>query len=162
MKRCCECKRKRDDDDFYWKVRGKTRYSRCKECWRIYIQAHYQKHRAAYCASAGVRRRAHIQVLREYLIEVKGKPCTDCDRSFPTYVMDFHHRSRNEKRAGVAGLIHQHVSLRRLQEEISKCDLLCANCHRIRTHKQRTCSSKGRAPGVRTREVAGSNPVRCT
>ena len=66
------------------------------------------------------------------LIELKSKPCTDCHLTFPSYVMDFDH-VRGEKLFGIAHGMHNHT-LDRVLVEIAKCDLVCANCHRIRTH----------------------------
>lgn len=57
-------------------------------------------------------------------------PCTDCKRYFPACVMDFDH-VKGEKLYNV-GLM---MSLPReaILEEISKCELVCSNCHRLRT-----------------------------
>jgi hypothetical protein len=63
-----------------------------------------------------------------------GKPCMDCGNQFPPYVMDFDHRDPTLKKNNVAYMAHS--SLDRIMEEIEKCDLVCANCHRIRTHKR--------------------------
>jgi len=52
----------------------------------------------------------------------------DCQQRFPSCAMDFGH-VRGEKRFNV-GLSK---NLRQLAEEIAKCDLVCANCHRVRT-----------------------------
>lgn len=47
--------------------------------------------------------------------------------------MDFDHRNPATKKANVARL--KHKSTEGMLAEITKCDLVCANCHRIRTHK---------------------------
>ena len=56
-------------------------------------------------------------------------------RRFPFYVMDFDHREGEEKTAHVAMLVNM-LSINRLLNEIAKCDLVCANCHRVRTYKR--------------------------
>lgn len=60
----------------------------------------------------------------------------DCGISYPSYVMDFDHRDPSEKEFGLAtsGATY---ALSRIKLEIEKCDIVCANCHRERTHKQR-------------------------
>lgn len=56
-----------------------------------------------------------------------------CGKQFPHYVMDLDHRDPNEKVAAVAAIINR-GSWRLLLAEIEKCDIVCANCHRERTH----------------------------
>lgn len=59
-----------------------------------------------------------------------GKPCADCGRIYPPYVMDFDH-VRGVKAANISQM---KSSLEDIAAEIAKCDLVCANCHRERTH----------------------------
>jgi hypothetical protein len=70
--------------------------------------------------------------MKEYVRREKEKPCTDCKRNFPYFVMDFDHREGSEKVADINFLVHS-LSWTRLKAEIQKCDVVCANCHRIRT-----------------------------
>lgn len=72
---------------------------------------------------------------RELVRQLKAGPCIDCGNSYPHYVMEFDH-ARGEKIGTIAALASK-VSLARLVAEIEKCDLLCANCHRIRTYVRR-------------------------
>lgn len=60
----------------------------------------------------------------------------DYYHGYPWYVMDFDHRNgRGDGDAKVSSLIGQ-GNLDRIKAEIAKCDLLCANCHKIRTHER--------------------------
>lgn len=68
------------------------------------------------------------------LDNLKQEPCFDCGLKYPPYVMDFDH-VRGEKKFNV-GHIRYH-SLEKLLEEISKCELVCSNCHRERTHQRK-------------------------
>lgn len=70
--------------------------------------------------------------MREYIARVKNVPCADCQESYPPYVMDFDHRDPSTKVADI-GYFLKLQSWKRLEEEISKCDIVCSNCHRIRT-----------------------------
>ena len=58
----------------------------------------------------------------------QNKVCVKCGES-RFYVLDFHHRDRNEKINDITSLI-KGGSQETLLAEIDKCDLLCANCHR--------------------------------
>lgn len=62
-----------------------------------------------------------------------GKSCTDCNGLFPPYVLDFHHRDSSTKIMSIANAVINR-SKAFVEEELLKCDLTCANCHRIRTH----------------------------
>lgn len=74
-------------------------------------------------------RYAKIQVLKE------ASPCIDCGKSFPYVAMDFDHRDPSTKVAEVSTLVKNCSSWDRVLEEIAKCDLVCACCHRLRTYK---------------------------
>ena len=71
---------------------------------------------------------------RDILIEAKKKPCVDCGREFPTCAMDLHHRNQSEKIRDVSAL-KDFSSEKKLREEIAKCDVICACCHRVRSGK---------------------------
>ena len=72
---------------------------------------------------------------RQLLDRVKNVPCMDCHRRFPPYVMDFDHLG--DKKSEVALMAMQEYSTKTVLAEIAKCDIVCANCHRIRTYGPR-------------------------
>jgi len=69
--------------------------------------------------------------LREIAREAKARPCADCGLEYPYYVMDFDHVD-GDKRMIISQLIN-FGSIGRLLAEIAKCEVVCANCHRVRT-----------------------------
>jgi hypothetical protein len=74
--------------------------------------------------------------LAQYLRDLKTKtPCVDCGINYPYYVMDFDH-VRGQKHANVMELVST-LSKKKIDEEIAKCEIVCSNCHRIRTHVRR-------------------------
>lgn len=77
--------------------------------------------------------------LKAWMLEVKSAPCTDCDKSFDACCMDFDHVS-SPKLYNVASMFAHHYSREKIEAEIAKCELVCANCHRIRTRDRRTGS----------------------
>lgn len=87
------------------------------------------KYRESYRAAAAAKRLR----MREWLKSLKDKPCADCGGVFPPECMDFDHRDRKTKRMSVGLMISQRSSKDAILEEVAKCDLVCANCHRIRT-----------------------------
>lgn len=63
-----------------------------------------------------------------WLDEIKSQlPCIKCGEA-DIRCLDFHHRDPNEKDLAVGSMIK--YSRKKILEEISKCDVLCANCHR--------------------------------
>ena len=79
--------------------------------------------------------------LAQYIRDLKEKsPCLDCKEYYPYYVMDFDH-VRGKKQANVMELIPT-LSKKRIDQEIAKCEIVCSNCHRIRTHKRKSNKRK--------------------
>ena len=75
----------------------------------------------------------HKAYLVKYIQELKSStPCMDCKILYPYYVMDFDH-VRGRKHKNVMELIPT-LSKKKIDEEIAKCEIVCSNCHRIRTH----------------------------
>jgi len=74
--------------------------------------------------------------LAQYLRDLKTKtPCVDCGINYPYYVMDFDH-VRGQKHANVMELVST-LSKKKIDEEIAKCEIVCSNCHRVRTHMRK-------------------------
>jgi hypothetical protein len=66
------------------------------------------------------------------LWRLKDKPCADCGQKFPPYAMDFDHVDEN-KLENVSRIASRHGSLKAMEAEAAKCEVVCAVCHRIRT-----------------------------
>lgn len=103
-----------------------------KEYQRNWFIKNQEKHKVSTLKGRAKMREAN----RAYVATVKSKPCMDCGVSYPYYVMDFDHRPGTNKISKVAVLADQQ-SLDKVKEEIAKCDLVCSNCHRERTHSRK-------------------------
>lgn len=68
--------------------------------------------------------------MRAVVAILKNVPCADCRGRFPACAMDFDHVS-GKKELNVANM--KHYPIERIIKEIEKCEVVCANCHRIRT-----------------------------
>lgn len=51
--------------------------------------------------------------------------------------MDFDHRDPKEKMSGISEMVAGGYTDARIEEEVAKCDVVCANCHRLREHERR-------------------------
>jgi hypothetical protein len=71
---------------------------------------------------------------REKISEIKRVPCMDCGLNWPPYVMHFDHLY--DKEFDIADKVGR-WSWTRILQEISKCDIVCGNCHAIRTYNRR-------------------------
>lgn len=71
---------------------------------------------------------------RTIVREAKDIPCMDCGIKYPYYVMDLDHRLGVEKGFGLNLAVSTRKSVEAILAEIAKCDVVCANCHRERTH----------------------------
>lgn len=70
----------------------------------------------------------------EAIVKYMGGKCKRCGFSFPSYVYDFHHRNPDTKLFNISGNVVVSKDLDILLNELDKCDMLCANCHRIVEH----------------------------
>lgn len=86
--------------------------------------------------------KAHDPRLQERLVAQIRKlkeetPCPDCHQFFPYYVMDFDHvRGKKKFNISAATRYVWPAKVPVIMREIEKCELVCSNCHRIRTHRR--------------------------
>ncbi|GGD83472.1 hypothetical protein [Microbacterium murale] len=73
-----------------------------------------------------------IAFITKYL---NDHPCVDCGVS-DLRVLDFDHRPGGNKRDGVMQLVRNGFGLSIIEDEISKCDVRCRNCHAIVTYER--------------------------
>lgn len=78
----------------------------------------------------------HAARRRAEMDELKTAPCMDCGGMFPPECMDWDHRPGEQKTGSLGGLYI--ASRAKVMAEIAKCDLVCSNCHRIRTKSRGT------------------------
>lgn len=135
MKRCSKCREVKPETDFYKK--GKHLHSKCIPCHKAYHASWYREHpgRREIVRKAQIKFRRNI---RDYIRELKdNKACMDCKISYPHYVLDYDHRPGENKLYNVSNIASRiNWNKDKIDQEIAKCDLVCANCHRIRTWKR--------------------------
>jgi hypothetical protein len=73
-----------------------------------------------------------------YRAAKEASPCSDCNKFYPFYIMEYDHLDSSSKKNHVSLLVD--CSSERLQEEIAKCDLVCSNCHSARTYLRKHSS----------------------
>jgi hypothetical protein len=128
---CGRCQRCLPISDFAWrrKARGQ-RDNYCRTCRAAYKHEHYAVHRERYIAKALLRKQTVVAERAAYLVEFfRERPCLDCGEIDPL-VLEFDHLGN--KSFNIAhGLRDRNWQV--VLDEIAKCDVVCANCHRRRT-----------------------------
>jgi hypothetical protein len=129
---CCTCKKKKAVDKFSKKSAAEDGLqSRCKNCVKDWYPANHQEHKKKIRSNQKIYRKK----VRFYIIEwKKSHPCSDCQESDPI-VLEFDH-IRDKKKFNIGEATRMGYSLDALKEEIAKCEVVCANCHRRRTAKR--------------------------
>lgn len=60
--------------------------------------------------------------------------CSNCPEKHIS-TLEFHHKTNAKKEGHVGNMVNDGFSIKRILEEIDKCIVLCANCHRKIHHK---------------------------
>ena len=75
-----------------------------------------------------------LAIIRRYKL-MKG--CKDCGYREHYYALEFDHSNPEEKVGNICHMIHRTQGWNRIKAEVAKCDVVCANCHRIRTYNSK-------------------------
>jgi hypothetical protein len=137
MKECLKCKKVKHLEEFNFKSKTKNlRHSHCKECTRLFVKNHYNNNKGYYLDKTKKRNSELRMTLLVYVRDHLSKnPCVDCGES-DVRVLEFDHEGKIPKLMAISSLIKARVSTAIIQEEINKCQVRCANCHRRKTSIQ--------------------------
>jgi hypothetical protein len=129
--RCSVCRELKPAAEFAWHRQALgERDTYCRRCRAAYKRAHYVANRQRYIASATRRRDALVAERMAFLLEFfRWHPCVECGESDPI-VLEFDHLGNKD--FDIAAGIRRR-NWRTVLDEIAKCDVVCANCHRRRT-----------------------------
>ncbi len=135
-KKCTGCGVERPIDEFPVKnVKTGRRGTRCRACRSAYGKLHYHKNRDSYCARIRAPRHEQREPYWAWVMNyLKTHPCVDCGE-IDRVVLQFDHRDGTDKVDAVGTMLNR-ASWSTLLNEIAKCDVRCANCHRLRTAEQ--------------------------
>lgn len=137
MKQCKDCGELKELSEFptYFgdKPRKTSHKVRCKICDKI-KRRNYERNRDSDIKKklSEYKRKLRINN-KQYFIEQFGNKCADCNNTYPACAYDFHHNNPNTKDIDPGLLFARKLSA--IAAELTKCVMLCANCHRIRHWK---------------------------
>ncbi len=133
MKLCSKCNKLQDVICFGKRASSKDGLkSQCKSCDQLYSQNMNREKRNK---RQSISRKQRIKELQlKMLIFLSDKKCAHCPENDPI-VMEFDHLDASLKEISISEAIVRCFSWERIQAEIDKCQILCANCHRRKTAK---------------------------
>lgn len=137
MKYCPHCKITKSTEEFSANNSRKDGLQNiCKPCRKAYLKKDYDKKKVFYIKRSKINRKKRSSVIREFVDAYKSKtPCKDCNNNFFPFQMDFDHLGN--KKFNISSAVGDALPLEEVKKEIEKCELVCANCHRLRTHLRR-------------------------
>jgi hypothetical protein len=167
-KRCSRCGEAKPLSEFHKHAGRKDgRTSICKTCAAIYARSdtakaiqqryartdkrkavksrYYERHRERLRVMWRADQTRRRQQARAWLNAIKlAAGCADCGYNKHPAALDFDHIG-TDKTANVGVMVRSRVSRAIVEAEIAKCEVVCANCHRIRTY-ERGQHSNGKMP----------------
>ncbi|MDX1641849.1 MAG: hypothetical protein R3220_09140 [Balneolaceae bacterium] len=131
--RCTKCGETKPVEEFRWKNKSKgIRACWCKTCFALHEKSRYDSDKKFRERKYGLHVQRTIRNARYIWEFLENHPCIDCGEDDPI-VLEFDHRGDKEK--SVCDLVRLGYSIDVIQQEIDKCDIRCANCHRRKTAK---------------------------
>jgi hypothetical protein len=131
-KRCGLCRQAPSVADFHASSRhGQQAW--CKPCRQAYAAAHYQANKER---RQEQNKRRQAEFMAWYISLKADRPCADCGQVFHPAAMQWDHLPGFEKKANLS-LLARRGGRQRVLDEIAKCELVCANCHAVRSHLRR-------------------------
>lgn len=129
---CTKCNINKDIEEFPFRNKQKgTRNTVCRVCQREYTKKYYYLNRDISIERVKNRRKEIETWFRDlkktFKCSVCGESCWVC--------LDLHHINPSEKERTVMQLVHRCCSKEMILKELSKCIVVCSNCHRKIHHK---------------------------
>lgn len=139
IQRCKTCNETKGISEYHWrkdtKSNGGYRYV-CKICACNKAKESYQRNKEKCKARCAKAAKARILERRKFVYNyLKERSCVQCGES-DVRCLDFDHVDSKDKDLAISRAIWNNWSMNRLINEINKCQILCANCHRKKTSDQ--------------------------
>lgn len=135
MKTCSKCKQDLPLTKFNKKANRKDGLQTfCRECNRVRSRQYYAENRDKHIVNTGVHRDKYRLQAQEYVMSILSESCcADC-RTKNIIVLEFDHVA--EKENNISSMVASACSISRIKKEIEKCEIVCRNCHALRTHQR--------------------------
>jgi hypothetical protein len=133
---CIGCGTEKPIEEFPYKsfIR-RTRQTKCKVCTAENSSRWYAENKDHHKENVKVNRQKSKQRAREYVYQyLLTHPCESCGKTDPE-VLEFHHVHGKDRE--IARMVASAFSVEAIAAEIARCKVLCANCHRKLTAKEK-------------------------
>lgn len=129
MLTCSKCKKLQLLTEYNPKKSGKRKFSsHCKTCIKEYQKKRHQE-------TKDIKKKKRRQIF-DFIANFKTtNPCKDCGKFLHHCAMDFDHLG--EKNFLISLAPRSNIPMHRILNEMSLCDLVCSNCHRLRTYQRK-------------------------
>ena len=156
MRTCSKCKQDLPLTEFNKKSNRKDGLQPfCRECNRARSRQYYAENKEKHKMIVGKRKQQKIEKSNAYVTEVLvNSSCADCQEN-NILVLEFDHVT-GEKRNSISLMVNGGYSIEAIKEEIKKCEIVCSNCHAIRTHQRGNTFKWRFSQGHDTILIAGS------
>jgi hypothetical protein len=137
MKNCNRCGKYKPDEDFNWRYKALgIRHPTCRECQKEFRKDWYEgSAKEKHLENVHARKRRVRDEAREFVWQyLLTHPCENCGESDPV-VLEFHHEGNKER--AISEMVAGGYPIEKIMAEISKCTVLCSNCHRKLTMNER-------------------------
>lgn len=131
--KCNKCSVEKSPEDFHWKdKKNQKRSNQCKSCEREYGKNWYKNNSKRQVELTKARTKKSVKEKKRYVFDyLKKNPCIVCGEKNPIK-LEFDH-VRAEKKNSICQLVIDGCGWEALQNEIAKCEVRCANCHKLKT-----------------------------
>lgn len=137
MKTCNHCGKYKDEEEFNWRYKALgIRHPTCRECIHEINKVYFEgSAKERHLKQVRDRKREARQTARDFIYDyLQTHPCSECGEN-DVRVLEFHHISGKDM--AISAMVSDGYSLERIQAEINKSVVLCANCHRKITVEER-------------------------
>lgn len=125
-KTCSTCDKVKSLDQFNKKsaaTDGLQNY--CRDCNSEKVKKHYTQNKLERKQQIVLRKKAIYKWFLEYRAD---KACLYCGEN-ESCCLEFHHRDPAEKDFEISNMANWGMSIERILKEMTKCDVVCSNCH---------------------------------
>ena len=150
-KKCSNCKIEKDFNQFNKDKNKKGGVGNvCKDCNKLYMNSYYQSNKERLGKETYKNKQKNKVDNREKMFEyLNSCECKDCGNS-DVRVLEFDHIGK--KKRSVNQLLQEGRGWNRILEEIELCEVVCSNCHKIRTYSRMESYRNGKNPVVQGKE----------
>jgi hypothetical protein len=137
MKKCNHCGVFKQHDEFYFRYkRLGIRSPTCKKCKAKFDRNYYQGRKEEHKETTKLQKAERRKVAQQFIINyLRDRSCVDCGER-DIRVLEFDH-VRGTKKMAISRMVANGYAIQSIQKELSKCEVRCGNCHRIKTTKER-------------------------